>query len=789
MLLDSLGDGSLKLTQAHLLVISDTQRVMPTVTPHPALKIVSDFHSKAPDAQRILAVLTSSSKNRGSLDLSWLEGSFRARAFFLPPSAVPDSWSGPTEFVIEYEAYEPDQDGPNLSVKMREADPDGLVFRPTHYRRAALISLQLGQYAANFYWREGIDTIIKTMASSDSQLTTSLTAIKNKIPVTETFDVNPDSPSYNVTSKLAKLIQILHQALYHGSAFRGIVFGISLSSMRQAVIKLSSTSVKDRAVSHILSGVLNSEMPFIRAVALCGADWRDRSKGVRSVHLWWHRSSHGKQIALCKGFKKGTHNLLISTKSCEDMDIPHAHVIIKLSARSPTLRRINVVDNHIQYSFDLFDDQLSYAYANAHSKGRKSHLIHLVQRDHNEHRRILSRLQGLDDELRSWIAELAVGEEDLPPMTLATSLDPYWSDGEEDDHDDDYIIDVTTSARLYKSNVVAAVYRFTAELHGASVSSEDRASLSVEEREEDGETMYQCILTFPASTRLPTIVGPSSPSKWEAKREACYQACQELTQVGIMNTRHFPQHPSQSPAHDAPAVAQDVKTANTSAKTHGYPRKSPDFWPNSQQAPAMTLYPTVVMSDNLGSHQHAPVLLLTRAPLPLTLDFNVYFCGSRAAVHLYKAEPLEVDDAQLRALHGYTLRVVKSLTNKPLELPVGSLLCYFAPLDSAWHTSLSSRWPLLSVKKHIPWDAVQLAADYFSIPLVDDMSTIDDKAQDAIVLDRQVEFTMRHFVVKVRHDLTPLSKAEDSAVCFLHTLARVTEAYKLDSARQIIPIS
>ena len=413
-------------------------------------------------------------------------------------------------------------------------------------------------------------------------------------------------------------------------------------------------------------------------------------------------------------------------------------------------------------SFDLFEDQLSYAYSNAHSKGRQSHLIFMVERNNNEHRRIVTRLQASDDAVRAWIADLAQGEEGAPPRTIHTSFDPYASDGEGEEDDVDYVLDPTSSARIYKSDAVGAVYRFIAEVYPISGVDDGAVSLTSEEQSEgNGEMSYRYTLSFPVSTRLPTIVGPSCASRWEARREACYQACKELTRVGLMNIRHFPQSRD---AGEFASKAPPRQKAKTTASAFGYPRKSPDFWPNSQFAPPTVLYPTVVVPENLGDEPHAPVLFLTRAPLPLIPEFTLFFSGARATVHFYKGEPIEISDVQLKVLHEYTVRISKTLMNKPLECPVGSMLCYFAPLDSTWHSSLSPGWPLLSLAEHIPWDAVQLAADYFAIPLVDGMASLDDRARDAIVLDRQVEYTSRYFVVKVRHDLTPLSKADDSPV-------------------------
>ncbi|KAI0751319.1 hypothetical protein C8Q80DRAFT_1098350 [Daedaleopsis nitida] len=715
MLLDSLADGSLQLSQAHLIVVSDVQRVVPMVAPHPVLRIMLEHHNKLVDAPSVLAMFTSSPHRWPSLDFTWLESSLRARAFFLMTKAV-DTWSGPMELVIEYDAYDPPRAEHELFEKIHEIDPRGAIFRPHHYRRASRILRQLGSFAAGLYWKEGIDTVLNTPDGPESNTTDirrSLEALKKQFPE-DKLDVRAGSASYNATPKLDKVLQVLKLVANNGTDFRGVVY------------------VQDRAVAHILSEVLNNELPFIQAATLCGVAWRKPDEGVS-----WLTS-----LELLQDFEAGSHNVLISTKSCEDLDIAPVSMII---------------------NFDLFDDQLTHAYSHAHSKGQLSHTVYLVERDNNEHRRILARLQTLDDELRSWIADLAQDDENVPPRTMYTSIDPYRSDGEEDDQDEEYIEDPTTGARLYKSDVVAAVYKFVAEIQATPGFGEQTPSLSLEKTGGNGNGQretFRYTLTFPVVMRLPTFVGPYSPSRWEAKRDTCYQACHELVQVGLMNLRHFPQ--SRIPAPRATSTPSKIQTANASAKTHGYPRKTTDFWRNSQSSPSTTLYPTIVVPEDLGGDPHAPVLLLTRAALPLTVEFNVFFCGARASVRFYKAEPLEVNDGQLKALHGYTLRVTKSLTNKPLDCPVGSLLCYFAPLEPTWHSSLSARWPLLSVQDHIQWGSVQLAADYFAIPLLDGNTSIDERARDAIVLDRQVEFTMRHFVRKVRHDMTPLSKAEDS---------------------------
>ncbi|RPD61964.1 hypothetical protein L226DRAFT_463450 [Lentinus tigrinus ALCF2SS1-7] len=706
MLVDSLADGSIKLSHAHLVVVSDAQRVVPMVTPHPVLRLMSDFHSKTPAAPRVFATLQSSIDRWASLDLTRLETPLQARSFFVAPTRnlQGDIWSGPMELVVEYEPYCPTQTEPDVSAAVRKSDPQGTLFRAHHYRRACRVFLQLGPYAAYLYWKSVMTTSLSKGGLSESTIATGLENLESE-KLGDKLDIDVSSRTCNATPKLAKCVQMLELCERYGAAFRGVVY------------------VQDRSVARVLSDLLGTQLSFLRPAVLCGSSWRGVKSGNETL----------------KSFEAGIHNLLVSTKSCEDMDIAPAGMIIH---------------------FDLFEDQLSYAYSQAHSKGRQSHLIYMVARENNEHRRIVTRLQTSDDAVRGWIADLAQGQEGTPPRTIYTSFDPYTSDGEDEDEEVEYILDPTTSARIHKSGAVAAVYRFIAEVYPISGVDDGTVSLILEEQPgEHGEATYHYTLSFPVSTRLPTIVGPRCASRWEARREACYQACKELVRVGLMNVRHFPQSGS---AGSFASKAPNRQKAKTTASAFGYPRKTPDFWPNSQSGPPTVLYPTVVVPENLGDEPHAPVLFLTRAPLPLIPEFTVFFSGAGATVHFYKGEPIEVTDVQLKALHEYTLRVSKTLMNKPLECPVGNMLCYFAPLDSTWHSSLSAHWPLLSLGEHIPWDAVQLAADYFAIPLVDGIASLDERAQDAIVLDRQVEYTSRYFLVKVRHDLTPLSKAEDS---------------------------
>ncbi|KAH9938657.1 ribonuclease III domain-containing protein [Fomitopsis serialis] len=146
-------------------------------------------------------------------------------------------------------------------------------------------------------------------------------------------------------------------------------------------------------------------------------------------------------------------------------------------------------------------------------------------------------------------------------------------------------------------------------------------------------------------------------------------------------------------------------------------------------------------------------------------SFPVFSAGFSTPVQLKKAAPLEYNEEQLSALHGYTIRVCRVLIHKPFSCPVDSLPYLLAPLSSGFNLYAAQHRTSadLQVDAYIPWDAVQLAADEFIVPLVPNSNTSQsDFAADAVVQDRKVEFTNRYFITKIRRDMTPLSKVEDS---------------------------
>lgn len=226
--------------------------------------------------------------------------------------------------------------------------------------------------------------------------------------------------------------------------------------------------------------------------------------------------------------------------------------------------------------------------------------------------------------------------------------------------------------------------------------------------------------------------------------------------------------PSTPPPPETQAL--EKKAAVASSSVFRYPRKRPDFWANIAPLPSRAgrLYTTVVSIRDLNGIHHAPILVLTREPLPDLPGFSVFSSGFSTTVNLKRASSIDYNEEQLSALQGYTIRVCRVITNKPFTCPVDYLPYLLAPLDNSFglYAAQHASSTELQVDEHIPWEAIQLAADEFIVPLVSDGNMArNDFAADAVVQDRKVEFTNRYYITKIRRDLTPLSKADDSPVC------------------------
>jgi len=216
-------------------------------------------------------------------------------------------------------------------------------------------------------------------------------------------------------------------------------------------------------------------------------------------------------------------------------------------------------------------------------------------------------------------------------------------------------------------------------------------------------------------------------------------------------------------------ISTQLTAASKQTGVHGYPRKKPGFWENMVALKSDCLYPAVISVR--GRETYGPLVLLTRAPLPCMSSLKLFDSGFRIAVELQRGARFDVDAERLHDLYRYTIRVHRSIVNKPLICQLQEMPYFLAPLKTSWHgfsRPSVDHWHMDEVVNDIPWDLVKLAADNWVTELQSE--NLEASIEDAIVQDRWIEYTRRFFALKLRRDLTPLSKPVDSPVSFTSTI-------------------
>ncbi|PCH41180.1 ribonuclease III [Wolfiporia cocos MD-104 SS10] len=629
---------------------------------------------------------------------------------------------GPKETLVEYGPHRLTTDVTSLCHHLREVNVDKHIpERLCELNRE--VQAELGRCASDLFWRE--------LLLGDSHSCTLSTEEMEAIKVDTLREVarkwsypqpccNSRADSFNVTPKFAKVVETLQSHKARANSFRGLII------------------VRSKTVAVLMAKLLEQisaagQIPSMRSTALISL------------------SENGKIP------DKSDWDLLVIPKSLEDMRLPDFTLVIR---------------------YDVFESQLSYAYSYARCQKSGGSLIHMMERNRSDHCRIVGEMRTLGGDVRRWFLEtIRRPKGAIPPRTLHESLDPYRLDSDDPAGEQvNRIRDPTTSSYIQESDAVTVIHRLAASSQSGQSAYWVRPLFHFQKTGEGGDAFYTCTVLFPAGCPVHDVTGPQRKSKWQARRAACFDACRRLADAGVLNYRTFPQ-PSpvvlsvDEQSHAGAMVTsngrENTKSAKASIATHQFPKKSPEFWKNTLGTPPNVLHPMIVSIWPAVGGDHAPVLILTREPLPDLADIKLWTFGSTSTAHLFRAAPLHVDSTQLDLLHKYTLRVCRALCNKPLSYSVESLPYFLAPTNLPGGQSFtnppSKRGELASLSGYIPWDLVELAAGQFVIPLVSDKDIkIRPQISDTIVQDRKVEFTNRHFVERVRDDMTPLSKPSDS---------------------------
>lgn len=405
----------------------------------------------------------------------------------------------------------------------------------------------------------------------------------------------------------------------------------------------------------------------------------------------------------------------------------------------------------------------------------------MVERGNDMHRRVLSRITNLDADMLKWTETLCnQSESSVPPKSLRESINPYHSDSDADDDPEQSqgcIKDPTTGGRIYLQDATTVIYRYASNAisNVPDVLEHQRLFQFQDVHKEFGiPRAHICSIHLP-HTPIHAMSGDELPSKAQARRSACFKACQSLYASGILDCQLVPlpdrlraQYKYERTKASAVVPLPEIKPQGSKTQgTRPYPRMQPSFWENSSLKNPTVLYPTViyVAKTVAGAEAFAPLVLLTKEPLPDLRTFRLFFSNIAIHIQFHKAGPMHVSEACFEEIYGFTMRVHRGTLNKAVVCTLEEMPYFFLPLPFDWQPPNDGGLEDVDLTGTIPWNIVSLAAQHWAVPIKrSSPEELKADLQDAIIQDRWIEFTRRYKVVAVREDLTPLSKPADSTV-------------------------
>lgn len=376
----------------------------------------------------------------------------------------------------------------------------------------------------------------------------------------------------------------------------------------------------------------------------------------------------------------------------------------------------------------------------------------MVESGNDAHRRILSYfMDKMFDE--RWIEVARTGGN--VPLPSQLLREHFQAVDEQYANVGPYIEDPTTSGRLYERDATCALYRFLSNASRVSQTSSNALFTAWQGCGNSSE--WVCNVLLPPgllSAQQASIPGPPCSTLTHARRAAAFTACMQLYEHGVFDHRVFP-HPSSMKSLQN---TQRTAITNKASGSQCYPHKRTQFWLNSIRLFSGRWFPLVIHVQGLANY--APILLLTRQPLPRVAVLRLFLEGIPRVVQNTRCAPVEISADRLHALHLFTIRICRSILNKPFACSADDMAYLFAPVSSSLISDSPSR-----ILDHVPWDLVLLAGKEWAVPLCAEDFRSEQGMEDVIVQDRMVEFTRRYYALHLRRDLTPLSKPEDSPVC------------------------
>lgn len=501
--------------------------------------------------------------------------------------------------------------------------------------------------------------------------------------------VIPDISIPDLSSKVLRLLELLDDAYQVVTDTRCIIF-----VERRATARLLLEVIKYHGSMHIKPGLLI---------------------GTRQGESGDQKISIREQISILRKFKAGELNVLFATSVAEEgLDIPLCNLVIR---------------------FDLYKTMIQYMQSRGRARHKESKYIHMLEENNMNHILALKDVQQQERVMRAFC-------QNQPPDRLLEELDADLDIELLKYGVGDKYTEQSTGAKLLFGTVLSQLAYFA-----ACIPRTEESFPHVDYILSARGKKYVCEALLPTGSPLRSMIGKEYPRKSLAKRSAAFEACLELRKRGLLDTNLLPIYHKQLPFMRNACLALHSKQGNAYDLLI-----KPKFWEQGWGVVPKKLFVLLIRAENpeVLEHSIAPMVMLTRQPLPNIPSFPIYprpGVRLRMSLTIMKGS-INVSNNELQSLNTFTLRIYKDAFNKVYEDNMAQMSYWLAPLqDTA--SDCDGAHPEL-----IDWAAVEFVQKNERIPWTNE--TEPEQLENRFFVD---EYNGGHRYYSLRVD--PTLKATD----------------------------
>ncbi|BGP48542.1 Dicer-like protein 1 [Rhodotorula kratochvilovae] len=682
LILDSLAHGFLKMEQIALLVFDEAHHAKSN---HPFASILRDFYHRAPRHKRprILGLTASPlDSNAGVDEAKTLERLFDAKLVTAPPETQAELRAMVSVPTLLREEYDPaptyehtelfrevvskvivrdevfDRYYAGAETALREYGPDAadLVWHLAlqRHRRKFLpheeVSSSSSEDSASEVEREllsfrmdkDVDEERKARAGERKEADRRAKArmkreLKQKMEAELSLELRdwlkaidahkPTLDEERLSPKLLSLLKILRACKIREAEFCGIIF-----------VKRRLDALHIAQIIKELAKV-DSELGWIRVDCVTG-------HGSAANNSLGPRMEWAEQHSILTSFGEGRSNLLIATSVVEEgLDVQPCNFICR---------------------FDLYDTHISFVQSRGRARSAGSHYVVFVERGNLEHKRKLLRIARFDAQMEGLLNREIEG---------ADSEDVDDSDffGRADETSR-YLEEPTTGAVLTPHFSLSLLLRYCQSLPKSDEFSINKPQYKIDDfgRNEFGARQFSCTVALPSGSKVRVVTGGLFESAKLAKREAAYDACRVLRNVGCLDEHFLP--PRYLPAEEVVDIVTGAVVGSKKRQVD-YEKKLPEaFLPRTPCGEVTTLYASLVHyggengETTHDGQRHRPLVLFTRNPLPEVPQMTMYVRGEPLALFVTSIGSIAATTEQRKILSAYDLQLWQAVLNKMLRV-------------------------------------------------------------------------------------------------------------------------